>query len=76
MRVRPVAAEGAISHSVCRSQQRFRRGVADGSFARSFTLPTDVDESKILAESKDGVLTVRLPKTEARKPRAIEVQVR
>lgn len=47
-----------------------------GSFARSFTLPTDVDESKILAESKDRVLTVRLPKTEARKPRAIEVQLR
>lgn len=47
-----------------------------GSFARSFTLPTDVDESKIQADSKDGVLTVRLPKTEAPKPRAIEVQVR
>ena len=47
-----------------------------GSFARSFTLPADVDETKIHAESKDGVLTVRLPKTEARKPRPIEVQVR
>jgi len=47
-----------------------------GSFARSFTLPADVDETKIQAESKDGVLTVRLPKTEARKPRAIDVQVR
>jgi len=47
-----------------------------GSFARSFTLPADVDEAKIQAESKDGVLTVRLPKTEARKPRPIEVQVR
>jgi HSP20 family protein len=47
-----------------------------GSFARSFTLPADVDETKIEAESKDGVLTVRLPKTEVRKPRPIEVQVR
>jgi HSP20 family protein len=47
-----------------------------GSFARSFTLPADVDDTKIQAESKDGVLTVRLPKTEARKPRPIEVQVR
>ena len=36
----------------------------------------DVDETKIQAESRDGVLTVRLPKTEARKPRPIEVQVR
>ncbi|TFG87256.1 MAG: Hsp20/alpha crystallin family protein [Chromatiales bacterium] len=47
-----------------------------GSFARSFTLPADVDETKIKAQSKDGVLTVHLPKTELRKPRAIEVQVR
>lgn len=47
-----------------------------GSFARSFSLPGDVDEAKIAAESKDGVLTVRLPKTEAKKPRAVEVQVR
>ncbi len=47
-----------------------------GSFARSFSLPADVDEGRIQAESKDGVLVVRLPKTEARKPRPIEVQVR
>lgn len=47
-----------------------------GAFARSFSLPADVDESRIAAESKDGVLTVRLPKTEAAKPRAIDVQVR
>lgn len=47
-----------------------------GSFARSFSLPADVDETKIQAGTRDGVLTVRLPKTEARKPRAIEVQVR
>jgi HSP20 family protein len=47
-----------------------------GSFARSFTLPADVDETKIAADSKDGVLTVRLPKAEVRKPRPIEVQVR
>lgn len=47
-----------------------------GSFARSFSLPADVDEAKIQADAKDGVLTVRMPKTEARKPRPIEVQVR
>jgi HSP20 family protein len=47
-----------------------------GSFARSFVLPNDVDATKITAESRDGVLTVRLPKQEAAKPKAIEVQVR
>lgn len=47
-----------------------------GSFARSFALPADVDQSRIAAESRDGVLTVRLPKSEVHKPRPIEVQVR
>ncbi len=47
-----------------------------GTFARSFSLPADADESKIQAESKDGVLTVRIPKSEARKPRAIDIQIR
>jgi len=46
-----------------------------GSFARSFNLPADVDEANIHAESKDGVLTVRLPKVEVAKPRPIEIKV-
>lgn len=33
-------------------------------FSRSFTLPEDVDESKITAETKNGVLKVVLPKKE------------
>jgi len=46
-----------------------------GSFARSFSLPADVDENAIQAESKDGVLKVHLPKAEVEKPKAIEIQV-
>lgn len=46
-----------------------------GSFVRSFTLPEFVDESKVSAEFKDGVLRLQLPKTEKAKPRAIEVKV-
>jgi HSP20 family protein len=47
-----------------------------GSFARSFSLPADADESKIYAESKDGVLKVHVPKTQAVKPKAIDIQVK
>jgi HSP20 family protein len=47
-----------------------------GSFARSFNLPADVDETRIFAESKDGVLKVHLPKAEVQKPKPIEIQVR
>jgi HSP20 family protein len=46
-----------------------------GAFARSFTLPTTVDSSKVAAEYKNGVLTVKLPFREEAKPRTISVDV-
>jgi HSP20 family protein len=45
-----------------------------GTFSRSFSLPADADAEHIDASFKDGVLTIRLPKTEAAKPRAIAVK--
>jgi len=48
---------------------------AYGSFMRSFTLPEDADGSKVSAEYKDGVLNVRLPKSEKARPKSIEVKV-
>ncbi len=45
-----------------------------GSFSRSFTLPETVNTDDIHADLKDGVLTLRLPKKEAPKARAIPVQ--
>ncbi len=44
-----------------------------GSFARSFELPRNVDPEKIKASLKDGILEIRIPKTEEAKPRRIEV---
>jgi HSP20 family protein len=46
-----------------------------GSFLRTFTLPEGTDAAKIAAEFKEGVLTVRLPKTETAKPKTVEVKV-
>lgn len=46
-----------------------------GSFTRSFTLPENVDESKVKASFKDGMLNLNIPKTAAAKPKAIEVKV-
>ena len=46
-----------------------------GKFMRRMELPVDVDESKVAAEFKDGVLNVHLPKSAMAKPRAIDVKV-
>jgi len=46
-----------------------------GKFSRSFKLPTTVDNSKIDAALKNGVLTIHLPKAEEAKPRQIAVSV-
>jgi HSP20 family protein len=46
-----------------------------GAFARSFALPPTVDASKVNAEYRAGVLTVRLPLREEAKPRHIKVAV-
>ena len=46
-----------------------------GKFLRRFTVPRDVDDKKVMAEFKDGVLLVHVPKAEMAKPRLIEVKV-
>jgi len=46
-----------------------------GTFARSFTLPTQVEADKINAAMKDGVLEVTVPKKEEAKPKEIEIKV-
>ena len=47
-----------------------------GTFSRSFSLPEGTEPAAIRAESKDGVLTIHVPKikAEAKKPTTIKVQ--
>ena len=57
-------------------EEQFRRVERRyGSFARSFTLPNTVDASKVSADYKNGVLTVKLPFREEARPRTINVEV-
>jgi len=46
-----------------------------GSFARSFALPDDGDAAKVEAEFKEGMLKVHVAKSEAARPKQIEVKV-
>jgi HSP20 family protein len=48
---------------------------AAGSFTRSLTLPDGVDPESIKASFDRGVLEVRIPKPEQRKPRKVEISV-
>lgn len=47
-----------------------------GTFSRSFSLPDNVDTSKIAAECKDGVLRVRVPKTEQTRSKPVSIEVK
>jgi len=53
-----------------------RTEIREGSFSRSFTLPKTVDSGKISADYSNGLLTVKLVKSEEAKPKEIEVKVK
>jgi HSP20 family protein len=48
---------------------------AYGTFTRSFTLPNAIDQEKIHADYKDGVLKITMPKREETKSKQIKVAV-
>ena len=67
-----------------RGERRFAKDVheenylrierAYGAFHRSFTLPATIQQEKIRAVFRDGILELTLPKAEEAKPRRIEVK--
>jgi HSP20 family protein len=53
-----------------------RRERGTGSFTRVVRLPIAIDADRVQANLRDGVLSIRLPKSEAAKPRKIVVQAK
>lgn len=54
--------------------ERLFREFSLASYYRQFQLPDVVDSGKTTAEFKDGVLTLTMPKSEAAKPKRIEIR--
>lgn len=62
--VRKLETEGAATY------EEF----SDVEYVRSFSVPQTIDVEKVEAELKNGVLKLHLPKSEAAKPRQIEIK--
>jgi HSP20 family protein len=58
-----------------RKEGYYRVERASGAFSRSLTLPEGIDPDSIQARFEKGVLEVRVPKPEERKPRRVEINV-
>jgi HSP20 family protein len=46
-----------------------------GSFCRSFALPAEVQEDKVNSTYKDGILEIRMPKTDRAKSKEVKVKI-
>ena len=65
--------KGKVEYDPPKDLIRHEFGLLD--FFRQFQLSDEVDQEKISAESKNGVLTITLPKAEKTKPRQVKVKV-
>lgn len=73
-RVLTVSGERKAEHED-KGEGYYRLERAAGAFSRTLTLPEGVDADAIQASFDKGVLEVRIPKPEERKPRRVAIQV-
>ena len=68
-----LVVEGRLDLSKYRGLQPVYTEYNIGNYSRSFRLSNAIDQDKIDAELKDGVLSLTLPKAEKAKPRTIQI---
>ncbi len=64
-----ISSEKQISEEVKDDERIARQEFSYQSFTRSFTLPELVEDEKITAKYKNGILTINIPKKEEAKPK-------
>jgi len=70
---RTVRLSGSKSVKYPETASVHRRERLQGRFDRSITLPIDIDQDRVTAECRDGVLAITLPRAERDKPRSIRI---
>lgn len=80
--VKVIVKDGVLTLSGERKIEKEEKGKkyhrierAYGTFMRSFSVPDDVDEAKVSASFKDGLLNVHLPKSATAKSRTVDVKI-
>jgi HSP20 family protein len=68
-----ISGERQFERREDRNYHRIER--AYGTFTRTFTLPRSVDASQIVANYRNGVLEVEIPKKEESRPKQIQINV-
>ena len=60
---------------VVTESRQHRSETPRGKFLRTYSVPGSVDQAKIAAEYKDGVLQISLPKRSEQKPKKIDIKI-
>ena len=73
---RQLTIEGSLPEVSDGEKQRYwLQSIPRGEFRRTVTLPSNVDVESVHAHVKDGMLTLRLPKTPESRSRKIDIKV-
>jgi len=67
-----ISSEKEIKNEVKEGEKITKQEFSYQSFTRSFTLPELVDEDKITAQYKKGILSINIPKKEEAKPKPVK----
>jgi HSP20 family protein len=69
-----ISGEKTRAPEEIKPEQYHRSERAAAKFVRTLTLPSEVDDKRVIAEYRNGILRLTLPKAEAAKPKKIAVR--